>query len=1483
LYGDEDQLNKAVEDACAVWADGASIPSDVPLPMIDEPNAVSRLTNTFGRWDRQSFPVASGLLWSLYWLGQDHLAISAYADDFADDLGWLRVPVVHYVPRDGTAGVGFIQIARLLQSRRSQLVTHPESGLVVVDQVLDQTLTTAWTNGYPRSAVWRLVTQGAVEHFGESLELAARVGFQALGQEHPHFRSDCVLIGRIRGTRLEPVTHIYDKLRAAARNGLRAALVADDDRAPVTDAFRAELGLLGMDDVRVAGSLMQATEFATGSAIGAIGVAGKLLLGRYRLEKRAAATEELWSATQVEGVLHKRAPECLVRLYSYATNGAGIEDFQRSAWARDLRTLNRLANCPGAADSLLTLRQASKDVDNQCFVLVLESSSGGVAPLASYLTPAARGRTPWLAQTRRRDLWRGLRRLAEGVAVLHSEHILHRHLSAETIFCTASGPDTFRLGGIENSLRVASIGHRPEARRSNWCRPPESEQDGADAVYGNPTDWYSFGMVAARLLLPLEDLATLTPEQLHAAVDARTANPKEPLSSLEREFVRRLIARDVTKRIEVSGAVLSWIDEIQRHDDGGAVADGAKRPLGAVLSTKPADLQDLATCAKRFGNFLADPQRPHLGFDQALREHRVALRDWIQQDLRNGFLFMFYARWQGARTSRYGIQGATGTVVYYLTPQERGSRQEWDFANIAPRQTTPGNLRDELCVPLSQFKINVYLPEIDLRAGLPRNHRNWREILPRERELSDDEKEWLTFQQFLRVTNQIELLMLRDEIFPYSRLADAYTRDQNGERLILADVKRDRSAWSATRSMLDFFHGEIESGRGSGQVHLLADSPFEDCDDEPWDVEFDRDKLILRRTEPGNLPPLRGFVRASDYQGKIRLIERRQDAIERLGHYGYLMRALLDPRDVWMNTSAAVDMDAVFGGREEKEKYHDKPERLQEILQSIPIYALEGPPGTGKSTLTAFLVRALLVDDPGVQILITAQAHGAVDVLRQRVDEVLASLNLQGGQRPIAVRLGQKAPDGTVDQGALHDTARVHLEGALQSFKEREPASKAAAVWLGMLTDLFDMSRADPSKRLEAHQYSRSAEDVERSLTNYRELLRGAANIIYTTTSARDLEYLARTRPTFDWVIIEEAGKAHGFDLALPMQAGHRWVLLGDSRQLKPHRYKDFLKALGSLDAVATDLTELREGNSSLIDSAWLNWWESLPDAERERFTREKAPTWLATFEYISKRLSAVQDGSGRKPWGRLRTQFRMHPLIGDLIRDVFYPGELVNATECSAIRHQVQMRGLPAAQFKDTAIVWVDCVWSAKPFRPEFAENGRVPYANSIEEDAVARLISGLQPVGRDVRQTVAVLSPYSRQVRLLQKRLGSQTAKPGIQFKQSHARVRQHGREIRAHTVDSFQGNEADVVVISLVRNNGEPAPRGLGFISDPSRLNVLSSRAAKLLVLVGSWDFFDDQTRDLALPEVAEIQKFVKVLKQYREEGKLLFVPTGATSAR
>ncbi|MGH9057462.1 MAG: hypothetical protein ACRDYY_16635 [Acidimicrobiales bacterium] len=48
---------------------------------------------------------------------------------------------------------------------------------------------------------------------------------------------------------------------------------------------------------------------------------------------------------------------------------------------------------------------------------------------------------------------------------------------------------------------------------------------------------------------------------------------------------------------------------------------------------------------------------------------------------------------------------------------------------------------------------------------------------------------------------------------------------------------------------------------------------------------------------------------------------------------------------------------------------------------------------------------------------------------------------------------------------------------------------------------------------------------------------------------------------------------------------------------------------------------------------------------------------------------------------------------------------------------------------------------------------------------------------------------------------------------------------------------------MAVSLVRNNTKPKEEGLGFLDRP-RMNVLLSRAERLLVLLGSWDFFVDQ---------------------------------------
>ena len=86
-----------------------------------------------------------------------------------------------------------------------------------------------------------------------------------------------------------------------------------------------------------------------------------------------------------------------------------------------------------------------------------------------------------------------------------------------------------------------------------------------------------------------------------------------------------------------------------------------------------------------------------------------------------------------------------------------------------------------------------------------------------------------------------------------------------------------------------------------------------------------------------------------------------------------------------------------------------------------------------------------------------------------------------------------------------------------------------------------------------------------------------------------------------------------------------------------------------------------------------------------------------------------------------------------------------------------------------------------------------------------------------------ILVVAPYNAQVAQLQNELPDGA---------------------RIGTVDKFQGQEAAIVIYSTTSSSAEDAPRGMTFLFSPNRLNVATSRAKCLAILIGSPELFQPE---------------------------------------
>ena len=1195
----------------------------------------------------------------------------------------------------------------------------------------------------------------------------------------------------------------------------------------------------------------------------------RLLRSRYKLVTGPVLDE---SISQAWLAVDEDDSKFLIKTWPF--DGDRPDDLQRALWDAELRTLYRVGSSPGADDAILVIRDAGVDKDAHCFAMVLEAP--GYESLANVIRE--RPQIPWL-QTReiqtRRSLWTGLARLADGIIILHEQHILHRDVRPETVYLSSDlGPSSLRLGGFEWSVRLG----RPASKvpPPSWSSPPEFFQRGSYG-YRPETDWFAFGMLAARLLMNVESHSGNEPVQRHSRVLTDLERAANRLTDIEKALLRRLIALDPRDRLSRGYEVSTAVQDVVLALERGGEATEDTRPLVVVVNTSSRGVFDRAI---ELG-FVPNPDRVHDAFNPQDPLHSANLLTFIQRDLLSAQL---YAVPNASFYLLVGAQLVLRISQFEYTDADTGSSvRSWDFAycqSVADLRWNEGGTAS-VALPVEGVVVRSKRQVVREKA-IRQNAKSWVRFLPTIDRSVQLRASLARFHEFLRCTNQLELLIRDSEIFRYRIVS---TSISNGlERLTIEETPRVRRPirFAAIEGgMCEFLNREIESNKPDCKLVVLT-SLADDALTLPQTQKTDRWKVehvnldasraqLWRVSTDGQFDaPSNGVIRTWGMFGQVALIRRRKRAIDRIEKHAYLLRSLSSPGQVYMDTGPS-DLPVPLSLKLVDEA---KQAAIKDILRVRPIYALQGPPGTGKTTLVAHLLRQIFEDDPVSQVLITAQAHGAVDVLRAKVrDEAFSGV--PEDRQPLAVRLGL-ASDIGLEEGSVEQVSLRILQTARARLESQGTRTRFQDDWLEIVRDL--------ERSLATLEPGSSAPD-------FCEVVKRGANITYCTTSAGDLEVLADATQSFDWAIIEEAGKAHGFDLALPLQAGHRWLLIGDHKQLPPYRFKDYRDGIDSLDDAIAALEELPQRAGGLIDLEWIRAWRDRSTDDRAEF-KDYARRWLNTFErvfdYCSLATGTVKrtvDEADGAAAGILSRQHRMHPAIGDLISTAYYDDQLVNRTAgedgraLPDVRHNLQ--GIPG--LGEQAVLWLDLPWAARDAGAgEIGPGaGKPRYTNPSELAAIVSFLKRLRRGGQGEQpMELAVLSPYNQQVAAINREVGVDlVVGAGLTVKQA-LRGRHRGDNTEtsgrvAHSVDSFQGNQAGVIVVSLVRNNTLPPGDGLGFLDEASRVNVLLSRAERLLVLVGSWEFFEHQLRGVSIDDrqfpLWHWKKVIATLELWFHEGK------------
>ena len=518
-----------------------------------------------------------------------------------------------------------------------------------------------------------------------------------------------------------------------------------------------------------------------------------------------------------------------------------------------------------------------------------------------------------------------------------------------------------------------------------------------------------------------------------------------------------------------------------------------------------------------------------------------------------------------------------------------------------------------------------------------------------------------------------------------------------------------------------------------------------------------------------NKTPTNGFL-MEDYNVKIEEKRRQKDAIIKVRKNEVqnpdLIYYLFKPQELNGDFIDYEDFDLDIKQKGIDEYSYNQKKAIVNALQRSPLSIIQGPPGTGKTTVITEIVFQLLEQKPDSKILITSQTNNAVDqVLENLMKNEIPILRLSGLTEPRVEAIKKHTIKRKLS--GWKDVVIRNAKENLCKFQNRSDYNELEELhkdWLNTISSI-----------------------KEEGTVNQR--LVDSIRVIGATCNHIASKKYSKFNFEFDYIIMDESGKATVAESLVPIVLGNNLVFVGDHRQLRPM------------------LTANKEVER------WL----------REKYKKEDGGEYDGFDEYFDRpslfeEVIEQIDGDFKAQLTECRRSARLQV---ELTSKCFYEEE--GDQEIVYIeRPREKEHNLPLTIDGSVFVIDIGSEY-------ENEKDGQSSF-NKESVKVIANLLENLDKYDKIRGYSVGLITAYSAQYR----KLRSQIRRMNLNNIRNW-NAQKEEEKFTVSVIDRFQGLERDVVIVDLVKSGPN---LNLGFLETPNRINVGLSRQKRLLFIVGDY---------------------------------------------